>query len=203
MLQGGDLGSAQTGTSRTAGFVLPMLQRLMTSHTGVKAQRLPRALILAAPTRELAAESSVRVYGKFLPLGVTCIFGGVGISRRSTRPPWRRRHRRDAGPPARHLRSKPSTSRRSDHSVLDEADRMLDMGFIHGDIKEIARGALPLSARTSCSARPSATTSRRWPTACSATRGRWGRTPQHDSPGSSSSPLCRSREAHKAELLII
>ena len=151
VLQGGDiLGGAQTGTGKTAGFVLPLLQRLMLSakperpaSNGQRGKRLPRALILA-PTRELAAqvEESVRVYGKFLPLTSTCIFGGVGINPQLTAV----RHGVDivVATPGRLLDI--YGQRAIDFSqieilVLDEADRMLDMGFIH-DIKKVL-AALP------------------------------------------------------------
>ena len=146
VLQGGDLlGGAQTGTGKTAGFVLPMLQRLMNSAkperppvNGQRGKRLPRALILA-PTRELAAqvEESVRIYGKFLPLTSTCIFGGVGINPQIAAL----RHGVDiiVATPGRLLDL--FGQRAVDFSqieilVLDEADRMLDMGFIH-DIKKV------------------------------------------------------------------
>ncbi|MEQ1596220.1 MAG: DEAD/DEAH box helicase [Casimicrobium sp.] len=146
VLQGGDLlGGAQTGTGKTAGFVLPMLQRLMASAkperppvNGQRGKRLPRALILA-PTRELAAqvEESVRIYGKFLPLTSTCIFGGVGINPQIAAL----RHGVDiiVATPGRLLDL--FGQRAVDFSqieilVLDEADRMLDMGFIH-DIKKV------------------------------------------------------------------
>ncbi|MBL8309585.1 MAG: DEAD/DEAH box helicase [Burkholderiales bacterium] len=146
VLQGGDLlGGAQTGTGKTAGFVLPMLQRLMNSMPaqGARGKRLPRALILT-PTRELAAqvEESVRVYGKFLPLTSTCIFGGVGINPQIDA--IRRGVDIIVATPGRLLDIYGQKS--VDFSgieilVLDEADRMLDMGFIH-DIKKVL-AALP------------------------------------------------------------
>jgi ATP-dependent RNA helicase RhlE len=88
VLDGGDLmAGAQTGTGKTAGFVLPMLQRL-SSQPAVRDARgrvAIRCLILT-PTRELAAqvEDSVRTYGKHLKLASMVMFGGVRISRRST-----------------------------------------------------------------------------------------------------------------------
>jgi ATP-dependent RNA helicase RhlE len=151
VLQGGDiLGGAQTGTGKTAGFVLPLLQRLMLSAraerpavNGQRGKRLPRALILA-PTRELAAqvEESVRVYGKFLPLTSTCIFGGVGINPQVSA--LRQGVDIVVATPGRLLDI--YGQRAIDFSqieilVLDEADRMLDMGFIH-DIKKVL-AALP------------------------------------------------------------
>ena len=151
VLQGGDLlGGAQTGTGKTAGFVLPLLQRLMLSTkaerptvNGQRGKRLPRALILA-PTRELAAqvEESVRVYGKFLPLTSTCIFGGVGINPQISA--LRQGVDIVVATPGRLLDI--WGQRAIDFSqieilVLDEADRMLDMGFIN-DIKKVL-AALP------------------------------------------------------------
>lgn len=140
VLDGGDLlGGAQTGTGKTAGFVLPMLQRLMLAPVAKRGNAtLPRALILA-PTRELAAqvEESVRIYGKFLPLTSTCIFGGVNINPQITA--MRRGVDIVVATPGRLLDL--HQQRAIDLSavqilVLDEADRMLDMGFIH-DIKKV------------------------------------------------------------------
>src|SRR6476469_9539014 len=85
VLAGGDLlAGAQTGTGKTAGFTLPILQRLSNgtgAPVGTTATRPIRALILT-PTRELAAqvEESVRTYGKYLKLTSTVIFGGVGMN---------------------------------------------------------------------------------------------------------------------------
>jgi ATP-dependent RNA helicase RhlE len=141
VLKGGDLlGGAQTGTGKTAAFTLPMLQ-LLSSRERTKDRRganAVRALILT-PTRELAAqvEESVRLYGKYLDLKSMVMFGGVGMS-----------------PQISQLRSGvdilvATPGRLLDHAgqgtldlskveilVLDEADRMLDMGFIH-DIKKV------------------------------------------------------------------
>ena len=80
VLKGGDLmGGAQTGTGKTAGFTLPLLQRLMEKNVAGKSHI--RALVLT-PTRELAAqvEESVREYGKYLPLKSMMMFGGVNIN---------------------------------------------------------------------------------------------------------------------------
>ena len=151
VLHGGDiLGGAQTGTGKTAGFVLPLLQRLMLSAkaerpavNGQRGKRLPRALILA-PTRELAAqvEESVRVYGKFLPLNSTCIFGGVGINPQVSA--LRQGVDIVVATPGRLLDiygQRAINFSQIEILVLDEADRMLDMGFIH-DIKKVL-AALP------------------------------------------------------------
>src|SRR5690606_28438574 len=82
ILAGRDLlAGAQTGTGKTAGFTLPILQRLSESGSGDARGRRPRALVLV-PTRELAAQvaDSVRHYGAHLRLRTTVIFGGVGIN---------------------------------------------------------------------------------------------------------------------------
>ena len=136
VLSGGDLlAGAQTGTGKTAGFTLPILQRLATKPTTGKA---PRALILA-PTRELAAqiEESVREYGKYLKLHSMMMFGGVNINPQIQKL----RGRVDilVATPGRlldHLQQKTVDLSHVEILVLDEADRMLDMGFIR-DIKKI------------------------------------------------------------------
>ncbi len=141
VLDGQDLlGGAQTGTGKTAAFVLPMLHKLSMSRsaqnkfggTGI------RALVLT-PTRELAAqvEESVRTYGKYLQLSSTVIFGGVGMNPQISKvkkgvdilvaTPGRlldlmQQGMLDLG--------------QVQILVLDEADRMLDMGFIH-DVKKV------------------------------------------------------------------
>ena len=141
VLEGHDLlGGAQTGTGKTAAFTLPMLHRLTMSRsaqnkfggTGI------RALVLT-PTRELAAqvEESVRLYGKYLQLTSTVIFGGVGMNPQIAKvkkgvdilvaTPGRlldlmQQGMLDLG--------------QVQMLVLDEADRMLDMGFIH-DVKKV------------------------------------------------------------------
>ncbi|MDE2418761.1 MAG: DEAD/DEAH box helicase [Burkholderiales bacterium] len=141
VLEGHDLlGGAQTGTGKTAAFTLPLLHRLSMSRsaqnkfggTGI------RALVLT-PTRELAAqvEESVRTYGKYLQLSSTVIFGGVGMNPQISKvkkgvdilvaTPGRlldlaQQGMLDLG--------------QVQMLVLDEADRMLDMGFIH-DVKKV------------------------------------------------------------------
>ena len=137
VLQGHDLlAGAQTGTGKTAGFTLPMLHKLST--TPARQPGAIRALVLT-PTRELAAqvEESVRTYGQYLDLKSTVIFGGVGMN------PQVDRIRRGVdilvATPGRLL-----DLEGQDHIdlsnieilVLDEADRMLDMGFIH-DVKKV------------------------------------------------------------------
>jgi ATP-dependent RNA helicase RhlE len=131
------LAGAQTGTGKTAGFTLPILQRL---HAERRTLHAPRALILV-PTRELAAQvgESVKSYGKYLSLRTAVIFGGVGIH------PQIEALRRGVdilvATPGRLLDHAQQGTVDLDHVeilVLDEADRMLDMGFIH-DIKRVLK----------------------------------------------------------------
>jgi ATP-dependent RNA helicase RhlE len=140
ILQGGDLmAGAQTGTGKTAGFVLPLLQRLA-SAARPHGVRPIRALILT-PTRELAAqvEESVRVYGKYSGLTSAVIFGGVGINPQIAM--LRRGVDILVATPGRLLDLHGqgiADLRKIEILVLDEADRMLDMGFIH-DIKRVLK----------------------------------------------------------------
>ena len=140
VLGGGDLlAGAQTGTGKTAGFTLPILQRLHTyyaEHRGAK--RSVRALILT-PTRELAAqvEESVRAYSKYVKLRSTVMFGGVSINPQIDA--LKRGVDIVVATPGRlldHMQQKTIDLSNLDILVLDEADRMLDMGFIH-DIKRV------------------------------------------------------------------
>jgi len=138
ILEGRDvMGGAQTGTGKTAGFTLPLLQRLMANNQP-HSRRTIRALILA-PTRELAAQvaESVDTYGKYLPLKSTVIFGGVNINPQVKTL----RYGVDIliATPGRlldHIRNNNVDLATVDIFVLDEADRMLDMGFIR-DIRKI------------------------------------------------------------------
>jgi ATP-dependent RNA helicase RhlE len=143
VLAGGDLlAGAQTGTGKTAGFTLPILQRLAApraGHTGgARRQHTVRALILT-PTRELAAqvEESVRAYGKYMSLKSTVLFGGVGINPQIDA--LKRGVDIVVATPGRlldHMQQKTIDVSHLDILVLDEADRMLDMGFIH-DIRRV------------------------------------------------------------------
>jgi len=138
VLAGNDLlAGAQTGTGKTAGFALPILQRL-NKCSRVKGKHSVRALILT-PTRELAAqvEASVAAYGKYLPLNSTVIYGGVKIN------PQIEKLRSGVdilvATPGRlldHVQQRTLDLSRVEILVLDEADRMLDMGFIK-DIRRI------------------------------------------------------------------
>jgi ATP-dependent RNA helicase RhlE len=141
VLSGHDLlGAAQTGTGKTAGFTLPLLQRLS---AGARASASParhpvRALILV-PTRELAAQvqESVRAYGRFLKLRSAVIFGGVGFTPQADE--LRRGVDIVVATPGRlldHVQQRTIDLRQVEILVLDEADRMLDMGFIP-DIRRI------------------------------------------------------------------
>ena len=139
VLSGRDLlAGAQTGTGKTAGFTLPILQRLSTSAKPATGKVPIRALILA-PTRELAAqiEESVREYGKHLKLHSMMMFGGVNINPQIQKL----RGRVDilVATPGRlldHIQQRTVDLSHIEILVLDEADRMLDMGFIR-DIKKI------------------------------------------------------------------
>ena len=138
VLTGGDLlAGAQTGTGKTAGFTLPLLHLLATRPTD-GGRRAVRALILT-PTRELAAqvEESVRMYGKYLSLKSMVMFGGVGMNPQIDA--LRRGVDILVATPGRlldHHQQGTLDLSRVEFFVLDEADRMLDMGFIH-DIKRV------------------------------------------------------------------
>ncbi len=140
ILEGSDLlASSQTGTGKTAGFTLPLLQNLMKNITA-DSPVLIRALILT-PTRELASqvEECVRELGKNLPLKSTAVFGGVNIKSQINR--IRRGVDIIVATPGRLLDLIGQRVVDLSHIeilVLDEADRMLDMGFIH-DIRRILK----------------------------------------------------------------
>ncbi len=148
LLQGRDLlGVAQTGTGKTAAFSLPLLHRLAASGNKALAHK-PRALILA-PTRELAGQinDSLRTYGRNVPLRSAVVFGGVSI-RPQIQTLIRGVHILVATP-GRLIDLMNQGKVRLDAVevfILDEADRMLDMGFIR-DVKKIA-SALPNKRQT-------------------------------------------------------
>ncbi|HBV38203.1 MAG TPA: ATP-dependent RNA helicase RhlE [Erwinia sp.] len=139
VLGGRDLmASAQTGTGKTAGFTLPLLQLLSTSSPHPKGRRPVRALILT-PTRELAAQvgENVRDYSKYLDLRSLVVFGGVSINPQM----MKLRGGVDVlvATPGRLLDLEHQNAldlSQVEILVLDEADRMLDMGFIH-DIRRV------------------------------------------------------------------
>ncbi len=141
------MAGAQTGTGKTAGFTLPMLQRLSEADSGGK-QRPVRALVLT-PTRELAAQvgESVATYGKHLALRSAVIFGGVKINPQIAQ--LRKGVDVLVATPGRlldHAHQKTLDLSHIEFLVLDEADRMLDMGFIHDIRKVIA--LLPTQRQT-------------------------------------------------------
>ncbi len=137
VLEGSDLmAGAETGTGKTAAFTLPLLQLLMKNHPPAK--RRPRALILT-PTRELAAQigANVVTYGKYLPIKLTLIFGGVNINPQVLA--LRSGIDIVIATPGRlldHIGQNTVDLSQVEFLVLDEADRMLDMGFIR-DIRKI------------------------------------------------------------------
>jgi ATP-dependent RNA helicase RhlE len=141
VLSGGDLlAGAQTGTGKTAGFVLPILQLLSDkSVKGPSSGRPPIRALILTPTRELAAqvEESVRVYGKHTKLTSMAMFGGVSINPQIQH--LRRRVDILVATPGRlldHVEQRTIDLSQVQILVLDEADRMLDMGFIR-DIKKV------------------------------------------------------------------
>ncbi|MGY4667770.1 superfamily II DNA/RNA helicase [Ewingella americana] len=139
VMQGRDLmASAQTGTGKTAGFTLPLLNMLSHSNPQFKGRRPVRALILT-PTRELAAQigENVQSYSKYLTLRSLVVFGGVSIN------PQMMKLRAGVdvlvATPGRLLDLEHQNAvdlSKVEILVLDEADRMLDMGFIH-DIRRV------------------------------------------------------------------
>ena len=148
VLSGGDLlAGAQTGTGKTAGFTLPILHRLSTTAKPVNPMSgRPIRTLIMTPTRELAAqiEESVRTYGKYLKIKSTVIFGGVGQGPQVSAI----RNGVDilVATPGRLLdlhEQRLVNLSNVEILVLDEADRMLDMGFIH-DIKRILK-VLPVA----------------------------------------------------------
>ena len=131
------LAGAQTGTGKTAGFTLPMLE-LLNRAKPTKGKRHVKALILT-PTRELAAQvaQSVELYGKHLPFKSCVIFGGVKINPQIVQ--LRKGMDIVIATPGRlldHVSQKTIDLSKVDFLILDEADRMLDMGFIN-DIKKV------------------------------------------------------------------
>ncbi|HRF30570.1 MAG: DEAD/DEAH box helicase [Azonexus sp.] len=141
VLAGHDLmATAQTGTGKTAGFTLPILHRLVSGPNDrlTRVARKPRVLVLT-PTRELAiqVEESVRTYGKHLPINSLAVFGGVGINPQIAN--LRRGVDILVATPGRlldHVQQRTVDLSGIEIFVLDEADRMLDMGFIR-DIRKI------------------------------------------------------------------
>ncbi|UCD68725.1 MAG: DEAD/DEAH box helicase [Betaproteobacteria bacterium] len=144
------MAAAQTGTGKTASFTLPMLQRLKGhASTSVSPARHPVRALILAPTRELAAqvEQSALTYGKYIPLRVASVFGGVPIDPQIAA--LRAGVEILVATPGRlldHIQSKMVMFHAVEFLVLDEADRMLDMGFLP-DIKRII-AMLPVKRQT-------------------------------------------------------
>ncbi|HPU53260.1 MAG TPA: DEAD/DEAH box helicase [Burkholderiaceae bacterium] len=141
VMQGRDvMGAAQTGTGKTAGFALPILQRLMVhANTSASPARHPVRALILAPTRELADQiyANVREYAKYTGLRAAVVFGGVDIA------PQIAALRQGAevviATPGRlldHVGQRTISLSGADVFVMDEADRMLDMGFLP-DIQRI------------------------------------------------------------------
>jgi ATP-dependent RNA helicase RhlE len=134
------MAGAQTGTGKTAAFTLPMLQKLKVhANTSVSPARHPVRALIIAPTRELAAQvfESIRTYGKYIPLRSACVFGGVNIDPQIAE--LRAGVEILVATPGRlldHVHNKTVNLGQVEILVLDEADRMLDMGFMP-DIKRI------------------------------------------------------------------
>ena len=143
------MGGAQTGTGKTAGFALPILQKLLpTANTSPSPARHPVRALILTPTRELAiqVEESMRTYGKYTGLRSTVVFGGVDIKQQL--PIVRGGIEILVATPGRlldHVEQKSLYLGQVEIFVLDEADRMLDMGFIP-DIKRIM-ALLPANAK--------------------------------------------------------
>ena len=134
------LGGAQTGTGKTAAFGLPLLQRL-SKHTPANGPRKPRALVLV-PTRELAVQvaESIKTYGRHLNLNVTTIYGGAGMQPQIDN--LRRGVDVLVACPGRlidHLERGTAKLDAVEMLVLDEADRMLDMGFLPAIKRVVSR----------------------------------------------------------------
>ncbi|HET7363249.1 MAG TPA: DEAD/DEAH box helicase [Burkholderiales bacterium] len=141
VLSGKDLlGAAQTGTGKTAGFTLPLLQILSAkANASHSPARHPIRALVITPTRELCAqvEDSVRTYGKYVKLKSITVYGGVGINPQIDA--LRKGVDILVATPGRlldHVQQRTVDLRQVEILVLDEADRMLDMGFIH-DIRKI------------------------------------------------------------------
>ena len=141
ILAGHDImGGAQTGTGKTAGFGLPILEKLSPhANASPSPARHPVRALIVAPTRELAiqVEEQIKEYGKYTNLRSTCVFGGVDI--RQQLPIVRAGVEILVATPGRlldHVEQKSINLGQVEVLVLDEADRMLDMGFIP-DIKRI------------------------------------------------------------------
>ncbi len=150
ILSGKDvMGGAQTGTGKTAGFTLPILQKLLPmANASPSPARHPVRVLILTPTRELAiqVEEAIKTYGKYTGIRSTVVFGGVDIKQQI--PIVRGGIEILVATPGRlldHIEQKTLNLGQVEIFVLDEADRMLDMGFIP-DIKRIM-ALLPVTAK--------------------------------------------------------
>lgn len=135
VLQGRDvMGAAQTGTGKTAGFALPMLQLLLAhANESMSPARHPVRALILTPTRELADQiaENVKAYSKYTPLRSVVVFGGVDITPQSQE--LRRGVEIVIATPGRlldHIQQKTINLSQTQILIMDEADRMLDMGFL-------------------------------------------------------------------------
>src|SRR3569832_2373061 len=140
-LQGGDiLGAAQTGTGKTAAFALPLIQRLLPfANNGTSPAKHPIRALILTPTRELAiqVEEAVQTYTKHVPQHTLVVYGGVNINTQI--PILKTGVEILVATPGRlldHVQNKTLSLSQVNTLVLDEADRMLDMGFMP-DLKRI------------------------------------------------------------------
>ena len=143
------LAGAQTGTGKTASFTLPMLELLLRAKPSKHSKIHYIKVLILTPTRELASqvEESVRLYGKHLPYKSTVVFGGVKINPQIVA--LRRGVDIVVATPGRlldHISQKTIDLSKVDFLILDEADRMLDMGFVN-DIKKVV-ATLPKERQT-------------------------------------------------------
>lgn len=151
VIAGGDvMGAAQTGTGKTAGFGLPLLQRLIpTANTSMSPARHPVRALVLTPTRELADQvhDNIREYAKYTGLRTAVVYGGVDIKPQAEI--LRRGVEVLIATPGRlldHIESRNTNLSQVQVVVLDEADRMLDMGFLP-DISRILK-LLPQSRQS-------------------------------------------------------
>lgn len=151
VIAGGDvMGAAQTGTGKTAGFGLPLLQRLIpTANTSMSPARHPVRALVLTPTRELADQvhDNIREYAKYTGLRTAVVYGGVDIKPQAET--LRRGVEVLIATPGRlldHIESRNTNLSQVQVVVLDEADRMLDMGFLP-DISRILK-LLPQSRQS-------------------------------------------------------
>ena len=143
VLAGNDvMGAAQTGTGKTASFGLPLLERLIpTANTSMSPARHPVRALVLTPTRELADQvhENLEAYAKYTGLRTACVFGGVDI--RTQQDTLRRGVEVLVATPGRlldHVEQRNTVLSQVQIVVLDEADRMLDMGFLP-DISKILK----------------------------------------------------------------